>query len=134
MTFKVRGYLLYSLSLLSPYALAAAPGSQLDWATTFGSLVFVVAFILLLAWLLKRMRVPALVNQKGLSVVRQIAVGHRERIVIVQAGEEQFLVGVTPQSIQLISKLDKPLSQEEMANSPFASQLTQLLKKNDKSI
>jgi len=120
--------------LLSPSALAAAPGSQLDWATTFGSLVFVVAFILLLAWLLKRMRVPALVNQKGLSVVRQIAVGHRERIVIVQAGEEQFLVGVTPQSIQLISKLDKPLSQEEMANSPFASQLTQLLKKNDKSI
>ena len=134
MTFKVREYLLYSLVLLSPSALAAAPGSQLDWATTFGSLVFVVAFILLLAWLLKRMRVPALVNQKGLSVVRQIAVGHRERIVIVQAGEEQFLVGVTPQSIQLISKLDKPLSQEEMANGPFASQLTQLLKKNDKSI
>lgn len=133
MTFKVREYLLYSLSVLSPSTLAAAPGSQLDWATTFGSLVFVVAFILLLAWLLKRMRVPALINQKGLSVVRQIAVGHRERIVIVQAGEEQFLVGVTPQSIQLISKLDKPLSQEEMANGPFASQLTQLLKNNDKN-
>jgi len=133
MTSKVKEYLLYSLALISPSAMAAASGSQLDWATTFGSLLFVIAFILFLAWLLKRMRVPAMVNQKGLSVVRQIALGNRERIMIVQAGEEQFLVGVTAQSIQLISKLDKPLSQEEMAASPFANQLTQLLKKNDKN-
>nr|WP_246335942.1 flagellar biosynthetic protein FliO [Vibrio marinisediminis] len=113
-------------------AAPSAPSSQFDWATTFGSLLFVIALILLMAWLLKRMRVPTMANQKGLSVVRQIAVGTRERIVIVQAGEEQFLVGITPQSIQLISKLDKPLSQEELAASPFANQLTQLLKKNDK--
>ncbi|KJY83789.1 flagellar biosynthesis protein FliO [Vibrio galatheae] len=135
MSFKVKEYLLYSLILLSPSAMAgvSSPSNQLDWATTFGSLLFVIVFILLLAWLLKRMRVPSLVNQKGLSVIRQIAVGHKERIVIVQAGEEQFLVGVTAQSIQLISKLDKPLSQEEMAASPFSNQLTQLLKMHDKS-
>ncbi len=122
------------LLMLSPTAMAApaAPSSQLDWATTFGSLLFVIALILFLAWLLKRMRVPTIANQKGLSVVRQIAVGTRERIAIVQAGEEQFLVGITPQSIQLIYKLEKPLSQEELAASPFANQLTQLLKKNDK--
>ncbi|MGD8173341.1 flagellar biosynthetic protein FliO [Vibrio sp. TRT 21S02] len=114
-------------------ALAAEPGSQLDIATTFGSLLFVIVFILLLAWLLKRMRVPTMVNQKGLSVIRQIPVGTRERLMIVQAGEEQFLVGVTAQNIQLISKLEKPLSQEELQASPFASQLTQLLKNNDKS-
>lgn len=133
MAYKVNGYLLYSLALITPNALAAAPGSQLDWATTFGSLLFVIAFILFLAWLMKRMRVPSLVNQKGLNIVRQIAVGNRERIMIVQAGEEQFLVGVTAQSIQLISKLDKPLEQEELAASPFANQLTQLLKKSDKN-
>ncbi|OLQ91758.1 flagellar biosynthetic protein FliO [Vibrio panuliri] len=122
------------LLMLSPTAMAApsAPSSQLDWATTFGSLLFVIVLILLLAWLLKRMRVPTIASQKGLSVVRQIAVGTRERIAIVQAGEEQFLVGITSQSIQLISKLEKPLSQEELAASPFANQLTQLLKKNDK--
>ncbi|UUM29836.1 flagellar biosynthetic protein FliO [Vibrio japonicus] len=138
MAHNVKGYLLYSSVLFSSSAWAAAPGSQLDWATTFGSLLFVVAFILFLAWLLKRMRFPSLVNQQGLSVVRQIPVGTKERIMIVQAGEEQFLVGVTSQSIQLISKLDKPLSQEELnksslSQSPFANQLTQLLKKNDKN-
>ncbi|WP_100753300.1 flagellar biosynthetic protein FliO [Vibrio salilacus] len=133
MTLKVRKHLPLALFLLSPTAMATSTGSQLDWATTFGSLLFVIAFILFLAWLLKRMRLPTLINQKGLHVVRQMPVGHRERIMIVQAGEEQFLVGVTTQSIQLISKLEKPLSQEELAASPFSSQLTQLLKKNDKN-
>lgn len=110
------------------------PGAQIDWLSTFGSLIFVVGFILLLAWGLKRMKVPSLVNQRGLSIVRQIGVGNRERIMIVQAGEEQFLVGVTSQSIQLISKLESPLSLEDEAAGPFSSQLTQLLKKNDKKV
>ncbi|SDH52606.1 flagellar protein FliO/FliZ [Vibrio xiamenensis] len=110
----------------------ANSAAQLDWATTFGSLIFVLAFILLLAWLLKRMRFPTMTNQKGLNIVRQLPVGTKERIVIVQAGEEQFLVGVTSQSIQLISKLETPLSEQELEPAPFANQLTQLLKKNAK--
>ncbi|MFY2508034.1 flagellar biosynthetic protein FliO [Vibrio pectenicida] len=124
-----------TLLAISPAALAeGAASEQLDWVTTFGSLLFVVAFILFLAWLLKRMRVPSMINQGGLSIVRQLPVGTRERVVIVQAGEEQFLVGVTSQSVQLISKLDTPLNQEELnksalENSPFATQLTQILKK-----
>ncbi len=49
--------------LSAPYAFAAAP-SNLDLATTLGSLVLVIGVILLLAWLLKRMQVPALGQQK----------------------------------------------------------------------
>lgn len=122
---------LIGLLLCSSQAMAA-PNDHLDLATTFGSLLFVFALILFLAWVLKRMRVPTFGNQKGLSIVRQLPVGTKERIVIVQAGEEQFLVGVTSQSVQLIAKLDAPLKQEEAEVSPFAGQLTQLLKKNDK--
>ncbi|MGI9874549.1 flagellar biosynthetic protein FliO [Vibrio chagasii] len=110
-------------------AFAATPPS-LDLATTFGSLIFVIAFILFIAWLLKRMQVPAMSNQQGLAIVRQIPVGTKERIAIVQAGDEQFLVGITTQSIQLISKLDKPLTQEMLEKSTFSSQLSQLMKKD----
>jgi flagellar protein FliO/FliZ len=85
-----------------------------------------------MAWLLKRMRVPAFGHQKGLNVVRQLPVGTKERVMIVQAGEEQFLIGVTSQSIQLISKLETPLKQEELESTPFSNQLAQLLKKHDK--
>jgi flagellar protein FliO/FliZ len=64
--------------------------------------------------------------------VRQVAVGTRERIAVVQAGDEQFLVGITTQSVNLISRLDKPITEQVTEAAPFANQLTQLLKKDDK--
>lgn len=121
---------LISLALFSTPVLAVE-NNQLDLATTLGSLIFVIALILAMAWMLKRMRVPAFGQQKGLSVIRQLAVGTKERVMIVQAGEEQFLIGVTAQSVQLISKLDKPLQPQETEAASFTNQLTQLLKKHD---
>lgn len=129
LTGVVRGLIGVGLFSIPSIAFAATPPS-LDLATTFGSLIFVIAFILFIAWLLKRMQVPAMSNQQGLAIVRQIPVGTKERIAIVQAGDEQFLVGITTQSIQLISKLDKPLTQEMLEKSTFSSQLSQLIKKD----
>ncbi|GAJ78732.1 flagellar biosynthesis protein FliQ [Vibrio sp. JCM 18905] len=121
-----------SLMLSAPYAFAAAP-NNLDLATTLGSLVLVIGVILLLAWLLKRMQVPAMGGQqKGLRIVSQLPVGTKERIAVVQVGEEQFLVGITSQSIQTLAKLDKPLKEEELATNAFATQFSQLIKKHDK--
>ncbi|MGR2702172.1 flagellar biosynthetic protein FliO [Vibrio campbellii] len=119
------------LTLSAPYAFAAAP-SNLDLATTLGSLVLVIGVILLLAWMLKRMQVPVLGHQKGLRIVSQLPVGTKERIAVVQVGEEQFLVGITSQSIQTLAKLETPLKEEELASGAFASQFSQLIKKHDK--
>lgn len=120
------------ISSQSFYVMAAPPEASIDLATTAGSLVLVVAFILLLAWLVKRMRVPVFGHQKGLMVVRHLSVGTKERIVIIQAGEEQFLVGITANSINLISKLDKPIEVDAPTVTPFSAQLSQLLGKNEK--
>ncbi|EOV4155406.1 flagellar biosynthetic protein FliO [Vibrio cholerae] len=116
---------------LIPVPGLAATSSQLDLATTLGSLLFVIALILLLAWLLKRMRVPAFGQQKGLSIIKQLPVGTRERVMIIQVGEEQYLIGVTTQSIQLLAKLDNPLIQEELPATAFSNQLMKLLKKHE---
>ena len=116
---------------LIPVPGLAATSSQLDLATTLGSLLFVIALILLRAWLLKRMRVPAFGQQKGLSIIKQLPVGTRERVMIIQVGEEQYLIGVTTQSIQLLAKLDNPLIQEELPVTAFSNQLMQLLKKHE---
>ncbi len=105
--------------------------TSLDLVTTLGSLVLVIGFILGLAWLLKRMKVPALGQQKGMRIVSQITVGPKERIAVIQVGEEQFLIGITTQSIQTLAKLEKPLDDQELASGSFASQFSQLMKKND---
>ncbi|PNQ71477.1 flagellar biosynthetic protein FliO [Vibrio sagamiensis] len=118
-------------TLSSPCAMATGADS-LDLATTFGSLVLVIGIILFLAWLLKRMKVPALGQQKGLRIVTQLPVGTKERIAVVQVGEEQFLIGITSQSIQNLAKLESPLKEEASETATFASQFSQLIKKHDK--
>ncbi|PFG55653.1 flagellar protein FliO/FliZ [Vibrio sp. ES.051] len=120
-----------SLMLSAPHAFAAAP-SNLDLATTLGSLVLVIGVILLLAWLLKRMQGPTMGQQRGLRIVSQLPVGTKERIAVVQVGEEQFLIGITSQSIQALAKLDKPLKEQELATNAFANQFSQLIKKHEK--
>ncbi|WP_375750882.1 flagellar biosynthetic protein FliO [Vibrio sp. HN007] len=122
---------LFSSLLLSTPVLAAG-ASSMDIATTLGSLLFVLALILVLAWVLKRMQHPAIGSQKDLKILRQIPVGTKERIAVVQAGEEQYLVGITPNSINLISRLDKTLDTEVPESTPFANQLSQILKKDAK--
>ncbi|MGL6025822.1 MAG: flagellar biosynthetic protein FliO [Vibrio sp.] len=117
--------------LVIPIPALAAPSSQLDLATTLGSLLLVIGLILFLAWLLKRMRVPVFGQSNGLSVVKQLPVGTKERVMIIQSGEQQYLIGVTSQSIQLLAQLEQPLPQEVQSSSPFSNQLMQLLKKHE---
>ncbi len=105
---------------------------ELSILTTLGSLVAVVVLIFALAWLLRKMRLPVLGNQKGLAVIRQIPLGTKERVAVVMAGKEQFLIGITPQSINLISRLDQPINDELAENAHFAHQFSRLLKKNEK--
>lgn len=138
---STRSRLLAILSLLlslSPIAVAAektslASSAPVDLAATLGALLLVVGIILGLAWLLKRMRVPGMMGQQGLKIVRQMPVGTKERIAIIQAGEQQFLVGITAHSIQLISELKQPIDSgvtDATPNTPFANQLTKLMKQS----
>jgi flagellar protein FliO/FliZ len=123
-------WLVAFLAFSSTPALAAS-APNLDLATTLGSLLLVIMVILGMAWMLKKMRLPSMSGQKDFTIKRQIALGTKERMLVVQAGEEQFLVGATAHNIQLIAKLDKPLEDNAPADSPFAAQFNQLLKKKD---
>ncbi|MGF1726728.1 flagellar biosynthetic protein FliO [Photobacterium nomapromontoriensis] len=107
----------------------AAP--ELNIATTLASLMLVLVVIVLLAWLLKRMKLPGIQGgDSAIRILRQLPVGQRERIVLLQVGDEQMLVGVTQQNISLLGKLDKSISMDEgQAGGEFALQLSKLLKK-----
>ena len=67
-----------------------------------------------------------------LKVLAALPVGQRERVVLVQVGEKQLLLGVAPGRVQLLHELDQPLAGPDlppggaMRNSPFADKLRQL--------
>ncbi len=68
-----------------------------------------------------------------MRIISQLPVGQRERIAVVQVGEEQLVVGITSQNITLLKTLDKPLEEKAGGGKDFASQLGQIIRKNNAS-
>lgn len=122
-----------------PFALAgAADGAARAPAepVSFGNfiqmalgLMLVLALIVLVAWLLRRFSPLAGTAHGALRVIGGISLGQRERMVLVQAGSKQILLGVAPGRVQTLCVLDEPLpvtAGPEQAGS-FAQQLAQRL-------
>lgn len=72
-------------------------------------LVIVVGIIFGLAWFMKKMQ-WAQHSQKGLiRIVSAVSVSHRDRIALIQVGEEQILVGMSPGRMQTLHTLKSPV-------------------------
>jgi len=72
------------------------------------SLLMVLAVIVVSAYMLKRFNVIQNTTQ-GLKVVASLPLTAKEKLVVVQVGEKQLLLGVTSQQINLIESLEQPL-------------------------
>ena len=83
---------------------------------SFGGLVIVIALILILAMLFRRFGNAGLGTPGNMKVLGGISVGQRERLVLVQVGSKQLLVGVAPGNVSQVMVFDEPL--ENTANQP----------------
>jgi len=72
-------------------------------------LIIVVLAIFASAWLYKRYGNAYKGGNDSLKVVGGLSLGSRERVVLLNVGEEQLLIGVTPSSINTLLVLDSPL-------------------------
>ena len=77
----------------------------------------VLAAIFGCAWLFRRMSSSMIGIPRHLRVVSAVMVGQRERVVIVELGDEWLVLGVTAQSVNLLSTRPKPAD----ANLPPAT-------------
>lgn len=97
-----------------------------------GGLVLVVGLVFFLAWLVKKTQLVQSSNSGLIKIVSAISVGQRERIALIQVGDEQILVGLTPGRIDKIHKLEKAISAESApsaASSSFQRKFQQLMNK-----
>ena len=104
------------------------------WQLTLGMLL-VLGLILGIAWILKRSGRFQLAAGGGLRVLGGLSMGTRERVVLVQVGETQLLLGVAPGRVQTLHVLEQPLvGQDNASPAPgFADQLGRLLSKEKAS-
>lgn len=58
--------------------------------------------------------------------VASLVVGTRERIAVIQVGDEQHLIGVTSQNINHLAKLEQPLTQDQTQDN-FKEKLASIM-------
>ena len=113
-------------------ASGAGVGAQL-MQLLFG-LLLVIGLIFLLAWLVRRMQQVVPRGGQVIQLLASQSLGARERLLLVEVGGEQILLGLTPGSIRTLHVLAKPVSAEaaQPATPEFAQRLMELLGKNQK--
>lgn len=102
-------------------SLANEPVGLGNYLQMFFGLFVVVALIIGMAWFMRRMGSMSGMAAGNLKVLGGISVGQRERVVLVQAGETQLLVGVAPGEIRTLHVMDKPITTSIESNSKVTS-------------
>ncbi|WP_295472680.1 flagellar biosynthetic protein FliO [uncultured Pseudomonas sp.] len=95
-------------------------------------LLLVVGLIFALAWVVRRVQSMAPGNAQVIEMIGSRAIGPRDRLVLVQVGKEQILLGITPGRITplhvLKDNVEVPV--REPATPEFAQRLLELMGKD----
>jgi len=119
----------------------AAPAAAAPVAGTLGSgiggqllqlvlgLLLVIGLIFVLAWLMRRVQRAGPAGNQVIKLVGSRALGTRDRLVLVQVGNEQVLLGVSPGSITALHVMKDPVDVPDPQNAPpeFAKRLLEAL-------
>ena len=98
-------------------------------------LAFEVVLILLLGWFYRRFGTPSANNNGDFRIVAGISMGQRERVVMLQVGGRQILLGVGPGHVEKIHVFDEPVidTVAPKAVDSFAERLATVIKQRGQS-
>ncbi len=100
------------------------------------SLLLVLAAVVMVAWVLKRINLPQQGAGNALKVISGVAVGQRERIVLVEVNDTWLVVGVAPGQVNALHTMPKgslPSSSNAATDGgdKFQSWLKQMMEKRN---
>ncbi|TNB97957.1 MULTISPECIES: flagellar biosynthetic protein FliO [Pseudomonas] len=99
-------------------------------------LLLVLGLIFFLAWLLRRVQQAGPAGKgQVIELIGSRALGPRDRLMLVQVGNEQILLGLSPGTITALHVLKEPVpvpSSSEKATPEFAQHLLKILGKDQK--
>ena len=91
------------------------------------SLALVVGLIFACAWVVRRTNGVKSFHANLMTVKSVLAVGPKEKIMIVQVGKEQLLISVCTGQITLLKTLDEIIEVENPKTSDFSEKILQLI-------
>lgn len=117
-------------ALPSPIGMAGEVMSGGFMLQFFAGLAIVILCIVGLAWLMKRAGGLQASAHGALRVIDGIALSARERVVLVQVGDKQVLLGVAPGRVNAVHVLDEPVqtkATDSTTSGDFAARLRDVL-------
>ena len=79
------------------------------------SLLVVIGTIVVLGWLYSRSKLFGGPANAAISIVASRALGSKERLMVVEVGGKQLLVGMTATQVQTLHVFDAPVVDAEIA-------------------
>jgi len=115
-----------------PSAVKTNSASQL--ASLIGGLALILVLIYGLSWFVKRFSQGGFLHNSTIKIVSAVPLGTRERLMLVDVGGKQLLLGVTATQINALHVFEEPVAQAEKAqptSSDFSQKLMAILQQKN---
>ena len=123
--------LLFCLALpLTSYAQTKTVSPSTGLLQIFLALAFVIALMLAIAWLFKRIGPIAHGHQMQLKVIGGLNIGNREKVIVVEVADQWLVLGVTAQNINTLATLPKQDLPANQTSTLTQNNFADWLKKN----
>lgn len=89
------------------------------------SMLIVIGTVVALGWLYSRLRFNGGGSGSVINIVASRGLGPKERLLLVEVGDKQLLVGMTAASVQTLHTFDRPVAAGEVTGEApgFADRL-----------
>ncbi|MGZ8164947.1 MAG: flagellar biosynthetic protein FliO [Methylobacter sp.] len=119
------------VEVAKPAVRAVSSGDMISWSM---GLLIVLSIFFLCVWGVRKLTGVTVNGAEKMRIVGGLSLGMREKIILLQAGKKQLILGVTPGRIQTLHILegDECLLKEEPLTlgreTGFAQKLRQVMK------
>ncbi len=113
---------------------AAQTNSASQLAALIGGLALILVLIYGLSWFVKRFSQGGFLNNPTMKIVTAMPLGTRERLMLIDVGGKQLLLGVTATQINTLHVFDDPVVQtgsNQPATSDFSQKLMSILQQKN---
>ncbi len=114
----------------SPAAINATPiGGGRHLVSVVMALFGIIVLIFAISWFVKRFGQGGFTQNQHIKIIATMPLGTRERIVLIEAGGQQLLLGITAAAINTLHVFNEPvvLPEREPGASDFSRKLMTIL-------
>lgn len=125
-----------SAAPVKTHPVPAKTNSASQLASLIGGLALILVLIYGLSWFVKRFSQGGFMQNSTMKVIAAMPLGTRERLMLVEIGGKQLLLGVTATQINSLHVFDEPVvlpEKEQPMASDFSQKLMAILQQKNTS-